>query len=98
MVRALKRTQSAVSESIANLEAQLRVTIFDRSKRYPVPTATGRILLNDARAIVRGVDAMKARAKGIAGGLEAELVVVIDVFFPSMPLPRQRKTSPEIFQ
>lgn len=80
--RSLKRTQSAVSESIANLEAQLRVSIFDRTNRYPKLTPTGAILLNDARAVVAGVDAMKARAKGISSGLEAELVVVFDVFFP----------------
>lgn len=80
--RSLNRTQSAVSESIANLEAQLRVTIFDRTNRYPKLTPTGAVLLNDARAVVAGVDAMKARAKGISSGLEAELVAVFDVFFP----------------
>lgn len=80
--RSLNRTQSAVSESIANLEGQLRVTIFDRSNRYPKLTPTGVVLLNDARAIVAGVDLMKARAKGISSGLEAELAVVFDVFFP----------------
>jgi DNA-binding transcriptional LysR family regulator len=80
--RSLSRTQSAVSESIANLEAQLQVTIFDRTNRYPKLTPSGAILLNDARAVVAGVDAMKARAKGISSGLEAELVVVFDVFFP----------------
>ncbi|AWB49372.1 LysR family transcriptional regulator [Gemmobacter aquarius] len=80
--RSLNRTQSAVSESIANLEAQLRVTIFDRTNRYPKLTPTGVVLLHDARAVVAGVDAMKARAKGISDGLEAELVAVFDVFFP----------------
>lgn len=40
------------------------------------------MLLADARSVVAGVDGMKARAKGISGGLEAELVAVIDVFFP----------------
>lgn len=80
--RSLKRTQSGVSESIANLEAQLRVVIFDRSGRYPKLTQPGRVLLNDARSVIAGVDAMKARAKGISLGLEAELVAVFDVFFP----------------
>jgi DNA-binding transcriptional LysR family regulator len=80
--RRLRRTQSAVSESLANLEAQLSVTLFDRSGRYPRLTPEGGVLLGDARGIVAGVDCMKARAKGISGGLEAELAAVIDVFFP----------------
>ncbi|WAC27114.1 LysR family transcriptional regulator [Ancylobacter sp. SL191] len=80
--RRLRRTQSAVSEAIATLEAQLAVTLFDRSARYPRLTREGTVLLADARGIVAGVDGMKARARGISGGLEAELAAVIDVFFP----------------
>ena len=80
--RRLRRTQSSVSETIANLETQLGTTLFDRSGRYPRVTTQGRVLLADARSVVAGVDGMKARAKGISGGLEAELVAVIDVFFP----------------
>lgn len=80
--RRLRRTQSAVSESMANLEAQLGVSLFDRRGRYPRLTVQGTVLLADARAIVASVDSMKARAKGMSGGLEAELTAVIDVFFP----------------
>ena len=80
--RKLRRTQSAVSETMANLEAQLGVVLFDRSARYPRLTTEGAVLLADARAIVAGVNGLKARAKGIAGGLEPELTAVIDVFFP----------------
>jgi len=78
----VQRTQSAVSEAILNLEAQLGVALFDRSGRYPTLTNEGVILLGDARAVITDVDAMKARAKGIAGGLEAELAAVVDVFLP----------------
>jgi DNA-binding transcriptional LysR family regulator len=80
--RRVQRTQSAVSEAILNLEAQLGVSLFDRSGRYPKLTKEGVILLADARAVITDVDAMKARAKGIAGGLEAELAAVVDVFLP----------------
>jgi DNA-binding transcriptional LysR family regulator len=80
--RRLNRTQSAVSETMANLEAQLAVTLFDRSGRYPRLTTQGGVLLADARSVVAAVDFMKARAKGIAGGLEAELAAVVDVFVP----------------
>ena len=80
--RRVQRTQSAVSEAILNLEAQLGVALFDRQGRYPKLTSEGVILLADARAVITDVDAMKARAKGIAGGLEAELAAVVDVFLP----------------
>jgi DNA-binding transcriptional LysR family regulator len=80
--RRLNRAQSAVSELVGNLEAQLGVALFDRSGRYPQLTAEGRVLLSDARAVVSGVDGLKARAKGMAAGLEPELSAVVDVFFP----------------
>jgi DNA-binding transcriptional LysR family regulator len=80
--RRLGRAQSVVSQTIANLEDQLRVALFDRAGRYPRLTDQGRILLGDARAVAGGIDALKARAKSMAGGVEPELSVVIDVMFP----------------
>src|SRR5271163_2458242 len=80
--RKLLRSQSVVSETVSNLEGQIGVPLFDRSGRYPKLTPAGVILLADARSIVSGVDFMKARAKGMAVGLEPELSVVVDVFYP----------------
>jgi len=80
--RKLRRAQSVVSDSVSNLESQIGVALFDRSGRYPKLTPEGVVLLADARGIVSGVDFMKARAKGMASGLEPELSVVVDVFFP----------------
>jgi DNA-binding transcriptional LysR family regulator len=80
--RRLNRAQSAVSDLVGNLEQQLGVSLFDRSGRYPRLTPEGLVLLADARAVVAGVDGLKARAKGMASGLEPELSVVVDVFFP----------------
>jgi DNA-binding transcriptional LysR family regulator len=80
--RRLSRAQSVVSQTIANLEEQLRVTLFDRTGRYPRLTDQGRVLLGDARAVAGGIDALKARAKSIAGGIEPELSVVMDVMVP----------------
>src|ERR1700679_4180123 len=48
--RKLHRAQSAVSELVSNLEAQLGVTLFDRSERYPKLTAAGIQLVADARS------------------------------------------------
>lgn len=80
--RRLRRTQSAISEAIGTLEIRLEIRLFDRSGRYPRLTDEGAVLLADARQVLAGVDVMKARAKGMASGIEAELAIVIDVFFP----------------
>lgn len=81
--RKLNRVQSAVSGWVGDLEAQIGVTLFDRTGRFPKLTPEGVLLLADARHIVAGVDTLKARAKLMSSGLEAELSVVVDVFFPT---------------
>ena len=80
--RKLLRAQSVVSDTIGNLEDQIGVQLFDRSGRYPKLTPEGAVLLGDARSIITNVDLLKARAKGMSAGLEPELSVVIDVFYP----------------
>lgn len=82
--RKLNRVQSAVSGWIGSLEHQVGVTLFDRSGRFPKLTPEGALLLADARGIVAGVDTLKARARLMTSGVEAELSVVIDVFFPTV--------------
>lgn len=86
--RQLHRTQSVISYTIANLEEQLNVVLLDRSKRKPTLTDAGKALLADARTVALKVDAMRARAKALAGGLEAEVSVVVDVMFPTCVLVR----------
>jgi DNA-binding transcriptional LysR family regulator len=95
--RKLYRVQSAVSGWIGGLEAQLDVVLFDRTARFPKLTPEGELLLADARNVVSGVDAMKARAKLMAGGLEAELSVVVDVFFPTASISAAAKAFAERF-
>jgi len=80
--RRLKRAQSVVSQTLANLEGQLGVKLFDRSTRFPVLTDHGRALLAEARAVAGDMDLFRARAKSFAGGLEPELGVAVDIMFP----------------
>ena len=80
--RKLGRAQSVISQTLAALEGHLGVTLFDRRGRRPLLTEQGRALLAEARAVAGGVDQFKARARSLAGGLEAELSVVVDVMFP----------------
>jgi DNA-binding transcriptional LysR family regulator len=80
--RRLRRAQSVVSTTLANLEAQLGVKLFDRSARYPRLTEEGKSLLADARAVADNIDGFKARARAIREGMEPELSLVVDVMFP----------------
>ena len=96
--RKLRRAQSVVSQTLANLEAQLGVKLFDRSARYPRLTEEGRSLLVDARSVADNVDGFKARARAMREGLEPELSVAMDVMYPMEALTRaaahSRKTYP----
>jgi len=80
--RKLRRAQSVVSQTLANLEGQFGVKLFDRSRRRPVLTPQGQVLLSHARTVTGDVDRLKAHAKHLAGGLEPELSIAVDVLFP----------------
>ena len=80
--RKLRRAQSVVSHTLANLELQVGLALFDRSGRYPQLTEAGRSLLEQARDAADSMDAFKARARTLAEGLEPELAVAVDVMFP----------------
>jgi len=83
--RRLRRAQSVVSQTLANLEGQLGVKLFDRGARFTALSDQGRALLADARAVAGHVDLFKARAKTLSRGLEPDLSVVTDVMFPIAP-------------
>jgi DNA-binding transcriptional LysR family regulator len=80
--RKLRRAQSVVSTTLANLEQQVGFALFERTGRYPQLTEAGRALLEQARAAASGMDAFKAKARTLAEGLEPELAVSVDVMFP----------------
>jgi DNA-binding transcriptional LysR family regulator len=86
--RSLGRAQSAVSHTLAGLESQLGVQLFDRSARLPKLTEQGRALVDQAREVLGSVHTLKARALELAGGREAELSVAIDAIFPVEVLTR----------
>lgn len=80
--RRLRRAQSVVSQTLSNLEGQIGVRLFNRGGRVPTLTDQGHALLSRARAVATEVDLFKARAKGLARGLETELRLVVDAMFP----------------
>jgi len=96
--RKLRRAQSVVSQTLANLESQLGIKLFDRSERYPRLTEQGRSLLPEARSVADNIDGFKAMARAMREGLEPELAVAMDVMYPMEALTRaaahSRKTYP----
>ncbi|MGL4967037.1 MAG: LysR family transcriptional regulator [Inquilinus sp.] len=81
--RTLNRATSVISYSIANLETQLGLTLFDReTTRKPQLTEAGRMVLAEARLVSSGIDSLRAKARGMLQGLESELHLVLDVLFP----------------
>jgi DNA-binding transcriptional LysR family regulator len=86
--RKLKRAQSVVSQTLANLEAQIGVPLFDRSARYPRLTAQGKELLLAARGVADDIDVFKARARTMREGLEPEVSVAVDVVYPMAALTK----------
>jgi DNA-binding transcriptional LysR family regulator len=82
--RALNRTQSVVSYTIANLEAQLGVALFCRSgTRRPQLTEAGKSVIEDARRLLGDLDLMRARVRALNDGLEGELSVALSGIVPS---------------
>jgi hypothetical protein len=63
--RKLGRTQSVVTQTIANLERQLGLKLFDRAARKPVIVGHAESLLADAQRIVRDVHRLEARARSL---------------------------------
>ena len=85
--RKLGRATSVVSYAIANLEAQLGVTLFARGgTRTPQLTEAGKAILSDSRGIAIALDALLAKARGLTAGLEAEVALTVDVMWPAKKL------------
>lgn len=81
--RKFHRAQSAISQSIQSLEYTLELQLFDRSQKYPKLTDAGRAVVADAKRIVGGADALRARAKSIAAVAEPEISLAIEQVFPN---------------
>lgn len=64
----LHMTQPPLTQAIANIERQLGVRLFDRTKRSVQLTATGQALLPEARELLARAQALPAHARAAAHG------------------------------
>lgn len=84
--RRLGRAQSAVSTAIGLLEADLGMALFDRAGRGLRLTASGEVMLLEARALLQQARALDHRARALADGQPAKLVVALDEALPYVPM------------
>jgi DNA-binding transcriptional LysR family regulator len=96
--RRLGRVQSAISQTVQALESTLGTPLFDREGKVPVLNAAGRVILSDARHLIAGADALKARAESIAEDVEPELTLAVDTIFPNQVLVLSLKALSERFR
>lgn len=80
--RKLRRVQSAVSQSMTNLERTLGVPLWDRSTKLPQLTDAGRAVLAAADRICADVGALETLSRALSGGIEARVGLVVDAIFP----------------
>lgn len=85
--RRLRRATSVVSYAIANIEAQLGVTLFVRQgTRKPRLTAQGAAVVEELRRIETALAGLGARVEALNAGLEPRVALVVDVMYPSAGL------------
>jgi DNA-binding transcriptional LysR family regulator len=75
--RSLGRVPSAVSMTIAHLEAELDLALFDRRGREPRPTPAARSLEPQARLLAAQLKQLQAQALALTQGLETRLALAI---------------------
>lgn len=78
----LHKVPSALTYIVQKLEADLGVTVFDRTGHRAKLTDTGRVLLQRGRMLLRDAADLECRAARIDSGWEAELRIAIDTIVP----------------
>ncbi len=84
--RQLNKTVSTVSYTIANLETQLQVTLFDRSHKRPKLTTAGAEIYEDAEQLLRRTDRFASRIGLHRKGYKTRLSLSVDAIFPRQVL------------
>ena len=80
--RALHRSQSAVSYTVARLQESLGVPLLTLQGRRSVLTPHGDTLLRRARPLLRELATLEELAHSLQRGWESQLRLVVDVAFP----------------
>lgn len=82
----LFKVPSALSYTIAKLEADLGVQLFDRSKQKAQLTPAGYLLLEQGRELLEAAQRLQEAIKQVDTGWETTLVLVKDSIVPYLPV------------
>jgi LysR family hydrogen peroxide-inducible transcriptional activator len=93
-------SQSAFSNAIQELEANLGTQLVDRTNRNVTITATGQEVAVQARLVIRDVESLveiaRGRSEPLSGQLRLGVIPTIAPFVLPDALPRLRKRFPEL--
>ncbi|MGD9532002.1 LysR substrate-binding domain-containing protein [Pseudonocardia sp.] len=96
----LHMAQPPLSVQIKALEADLGVTLFDRTSRSVTLTPAGRALLTEARRVLREIDEMTRIVQAAGDGSTGRLVIGFVPSAANLALPytlrRYRRTYPRV--
>ncbi|HFV9290345.1 TPA: LysR substrate-binding domain-containing protein [Serratia fonticola] len=79
---ALFKTPSALSYMVQKLESDLAITLLDRSGHRAKFTATGKLMLEKGRILLRAAQDLEQQARYVESGWESDLTLAVDASFP----------------
>jgi DNA-binding transcriptional LysR family regulator len=82
----LHKSQPAITKLVQNLEAELGITLFDRSAYRATLTDSGKLFLEHAAPVVANTEALRAFGLALGQGAEAVVRVVVDAVAPLEPV------------
>lgn len=80
--RKLGKVQSAVSQHISNMEADINHALFHREGRYPTLTKQGQQLLPQAKAVIAQHDRLSLQIQSLDSVVNTRLTLAIDEGIP----------------
>lgn len=83
---ALFKTPSALSYMVQKLESDLAITLLDRSGHRAKFTATGKLMLEKGRVLLRAAQDLEQQARYVESGWESDLTLAVDASFPFVRL------------
>ena len=83
---ALHKSQPAVSKLVRNLESELGIELFDRSRYRATLTDAGRAFHEHAAAVIGHTEALRTFGKKLAGGLEPIVRLAVEAVTPLGPI------------